>query len=205
MNSSLVHEQIDCPCAQRLTPLLALECGKQEYYQYHIDSTIGAVPARYRQTPKRLRGQGSMIMIDEDLANKFRSAQETAPQLSIAFKALTRAHAYFQHAGKLKTVSVSDVLDNGTIEATFQGVRIAFSFVPVFGANRSLRGRVIVLNYHGTFGHLVQEVLGSFTFGADGTTDLDPDPEGIFPQMQADAAGIVLRFLDAAFQANKAR
>ena len=142
-------------------------------------------------------------MFNEDLANKFRSVQEASPRLLDAFKALTRSHAYFQNGGQLKTVSVSDVLDNGSIEATFQGVRIAFSYLPVFGSNRSPRGRVVVMNCHCTFGHPAQDVLGSFTFGADGTTDLDPDRDGAFPQMQADGAEIVLRFLDAAFLANK--
>ncbi len=143
-------------------------------------------------------------MINEDLATKFRSVQEQSPKLVRGFAALTRAHVYFQGPGQLKTVSVSDVLDNGTIEATFQGVRIAFSYLPVFGNNRSPRGRVVVMNCHCVYGHAVQDLLGSFTFGADGTTDLDPDREGIFPQMQNDSADIVMRFLDAAFMQNKA-
>ena len=141
--------------------------------------------------------------MNEDLAHKFRNVQEHAHELFNGFKALTRAHTYFQNAGKLKSVSVSDVLDNGSIEATFQGVRIAFSYLPVFGANRSPRGRVVVMNCHCTYGSAAQDLLGSFTFGADGTTDLDPDRDGVFPRMHDDAADIVLRFLDAAFLANK--
>jgi hypothetical protein len=95
------------------------------------------------------------------------------------------------------------VLDNGSIEATFHGVRIAFTYLPVFGANHGPRGRVIVKNCHCTYGHPAQELLGSFTFGADGLTDLDPDSEERWPNMHTDGASIVLRFLDAAFLANK--
>lgn len=142
-------------------------------------------------------------MLDTELAAKFRSLEECSPELLNGFTALTRAHRFFQGAGRLKTVSVSDVLDNGTIEATFQGVRIAFALLPIFGANRAPRGRVIVMNCHCLYGTAAREVLGSFTFGVEGQTDLDPDQEGNFPQMLQHGAEIVLRFLDAAFSANK--
>lgn len=142
-------------------------------------------------------------MIYEELATKLRRMQDAAPHLMSAFNALTRCHAYFQTAGDLKTVSVSDVLDNGTIEATFQGVRIAFAYVPIFGANHNPRGRIIVMNCHCTYGHSAQELLGSFTFAEDGVTDLDPDTGDRWPNINIDGASIVLRFLDAAFLANK--
>lgn len=142
-------------------------------------------------------------MLDTELAEKFRAMAESSSELQDGFKALTRAHSYFQGAGRLKSVSVSDVLDNGTIEATFHGVRIAFAMVPVFGANRAPRGRVIVMNCHCVYGQPVQEVLGSFSYGADGQTDLDPDHEGRFPLMHKHGADIVMRYLDAAFTANR--
>lgn len=142
-------------------------------------------------------------MFDTELAEKFRAMEEASQDLRNGFKSLTQAHSHFQGAGRLKTISVSDLLDSDTIEATFQGVRIAFVMVPVFGSNRAPRGRVIVMNCHCTYGTPVQEVLGSFTFGADGLTDLDPDHEGNFPKMDEHCDGIVLRFLDAAFTANK--
>lgn len=142
-------------------------------------------------------------MIDEDQAARFRRMQESGPRLLQAFMALTQAHNYFQGEGQLKTVSVSDVLDNGCIEATFQGVRINFAPVPVFSASRAPRGRVIVMNCHCTYGTAVQDHLGSFTYDADGVTDLDPDLEGNFPRLSSEAPEIVLRFLDAAFLANK--
>lgn len=139
----------------------------------------------------------------ENLTSKLRRVQDAAPALMSAFNALTRSHTYFQHAGDLKSVSVSDVLDNGTIEATFHGVRIAFAFLPVFGASHNPRGRVIVMNCHCLYGTPKQDLLGSFTFGEDGVTDLDPDSAGRWLHMKTDGASIVLRYLDAAFVANK--
>ncbi|QYF93433.1 hypothetical protein KY495_22655 [Massilia sp. PAMC28688] len=142
-------------------------------------------------------------MVDEELAGRLRRVQDAGPALMGAFNALTRSHAYFQNAGDLKTVSVSDVLDNGSIEATFQGVRIAFVLVPVLGANRRPRGRVIVMHCHCVYGLPKQDLLGAFTYGEDGVTDLDPDSAEHWLHMQSDGASIVLRFLDAALVANK--
>lgn len=129
--------------------------------------------------------------------------EKEAPELNRAFNALTRAHLYFQGPGALRSISVSDVLDNGSIEATFQGVRIKFELLLIFGPDRSPRGRVIVMQCHCTYGRPIQEPLGSFTFGDDGVTDLEPDREGNFPRVDAHAPAIVLRFLEAAIFANK--
>ena len=141
--------------------------------------------------------------MDEHLAARFRSMQDSGPVLLSLFQTLTRAHAYFQGSGELKTVSISDVLDNGCIEATFQGVHLNFVPLPVFGANRHPRGRVIVMHCHATYGKPAQELLGSFTYGEDGVTDLDPDDEGNHPHLREHAPEIILRFFDAAFVANK--
>lgn len=142
-------------------------------------------------------------MNDHEQTARFLHMEKVAPALYQAFNALTGAHRVFQGPGALRTISVSDVLDNGSIEATFQGVRIKFELLLIFGPDRSPRGRVIVMQCHCTYGNAVQDLLGSFTFGDDGVTDLDPDSEGNFPRIDAHAPAIVLRFLDAAIHANR--
>lgn len=142
-------------------------------------------------------------MIEHELSLRFIRMEKAAPDLYAAFNALTRAHHYFQGAGTLRSISVSDVLDNGAIEATFQGVRVKFELLLVFGPDRSPRGRVVCIQCHETYGCPVQVPLGAFTYGEDGVTDLEPDRDGNFPRIDANAPAIVLRFLDAAIHANK--
>jgi hypothetical protein len=141
-------------------------------------------------------------MINLALAPRLRRMEEAMPQLLRAFSALTGAHSYFQHAGNLKTLSVSDVLDNGSIEATFQGVRIKFEMLPVFGADHAARGRVLCMHCHCTYGQPVQAELSAFSYDEDGVTDLPADVEGAFPNLHRDSAAIVLHFLTLAFAAN---
>jgi hypothetical protein len=143
------------------------------------------------------------IMIEREQAARFLRLERAAPELYSAFQALTRAHAFFQGPGALRSISVSDVLDNGSIEATFQGVRIKFAPLLMLGTDRSPRVRVVCMQCHCTYGDAVQETLGSFTYGEDGVTDLEPDVEGNFPRIDAQGATIVLRFLEAAIHANR--
>lgn len=142
-------------------------------------------------------------MIDLELAPRLQRMERAAPQLRAGFGALTLAHRYFQGDGALHSVSVSDVLDNGTIEATFQGVHIKFALLPVFGPDRSPRGRVACIHCHCTYGQPAQQALGAFSFDVDGMTDLGPDPAGRFPNLHQDSAAIVLHFIDLAFRANQ--
>ncbi|NHZ80862.1 hypothetical protein F2P44_16500 [Massilia sp. CCM 8695] len=95
--------------------------------------------------------------------------------------------------GALRAISVPDQFDHDSIEATFNGVRIKFQMLPICGADRRPRARVVCMYCHCTYGEPAQVVLGAFTFGPDGMTDLDPDVEGNFPRMDADAPAIVLR------------
>ncbi|SHH01441.1 hypothetical protein [Massilia sp. CF038] len=134
---------------------------------------------------------------------QFARLQQAAPALYTAFNGLTRAHGYFQGAAGLRSISVSDILSNGSIEATFQGVRIKFEALLIQGTDRSPRMRVICMQCHCTYGKPVQEMLGSFSYGEDGVTDLDPDRDGMSPRIDSEAPDILLHFLDAAIQANK--
>lgn len=143
-------------------------------------------------------------MIDDELVARFRSMDAAAPQLMRMFELLTRAHVFFQGPIGLRTISVSDVLENGSIEATCQGARIKFELLPIFAYERTPLGRVVCMHCHCIYGQPVQDVLGSFIFDEDGVTDLAPDAGGAFPRMDRDAPEIVLRFLYAAFNANRA-
>ncbi|NHZ37478.1 hypothetical protein [Massilia rubra] len=142
-------------------------------------------------------------MIDRELSNKFQEMDKQAARLREAFSALTTAHQVFQGAGALRSISVSDQFDDDSIEATFNGVRIKFQMLLIFGADRRPRARAVCIHCHCTYGAPMQVLLGAFTFGSDGMTDLDPDVEGNFPRMDTDAPAIVLRYLEAAFAANK--
>ncbi len=142
-------------------------------------------------------------MIDREQANKFRQMEKMAPRLREGFSALTHAHQAFQGGLDLRSLSVSDQLDDESIDVTFHGVQIKFKLLLVFGADRLPRGRVVAIHCHSVYGKPQQLPLGAFTFAPDGTTDLDPDEEGNFPRIDADATLIVLRFLEAAITANR--
>lgn len=142
-------------------------------------------------------------MIEREQTARFLRLEKAAPGLYSAFHSLTGAHAYFQGRGELRSISVSDVLDNGSIEATFQGVRIKFEPLLMFGADRSARVRVVCMQCHCTYGTPAQDVLGAFSYGEDGVTDLEPDREGNFPRIDVHGPAIVLRFLEAAIYANR--
>lgn len=142
-------------------------------------------------------------MIDEELAMRFRSMDAAAPHLRRMFDSLTRAHMFYQGPAGLRTISVSDMRENGSIEATFHGVRIKFELLLVFAADSSPRGRVVCMQCHCTYGTPIQQLLGTFTFDEDGVTDLPPGLDNSAPRMDSDAPDIVLRFLDAAFAANR--
>lgn len=142
-------------------------------------------------------------MIAHEQLLRFSRLEQASPRLHQSFNALTRAHAYFQGTGGLKSVSVSDVLDNGSIEATFQGARIKFELLLTLAPDRSPLGRVVCMRCHSTYGVPVQDLLGAFTFSEDGVTDLEPDRDGSFPRIDAHAPAIILRFLEAALHANR--
>lgn len=142
-------------------------------------------------------------MINPEQLHQFNELDKMAPRLRERFSALTQAHKIFQGAAALRTMSVSDLLDDDSIDATFHGVRIKFKLLLTFGCDHRPRGRVVCLHCHCTHGKPMQDSIGAFTFGPDGITDLDPDIEGNVPRMDADPSAIVLRYLEAALLANK--
>lgn len=141
-------------------------------------------------------------MVDDELVTRIRSMDAAAPRLMRMFNLLTRAHMFFQGPINLRTISVSDVMENGSIEATFQGVSVKFELLLVFSFDRRPLGRVLCMHCHCAYGTHVQNLLGAFTFDEDGVTNLAPDQEGGRLRMDSDAPEIVLRFLNAAFDSN---
>jgi hypothetical protein len=142
-------------------------------------------------------------MLSHDRLSRFSQMDRVGDQLRGRFEALTSAHSYFQGAAALKSISVSDPLDDGSIEARFQDVRIRFQMLMIFGDNFEPRGRVICLHRHYTYGFPVEKTLGAFIFDAEGITDLDSGVDGQTITLHAGAPQIILTFLEQAIAANR--
>lgn len=141
-------------------------------------------------------------MLLHDRLSRFVQMQGDAAQLHARFAALTAAHGYF-HGRALTSISVSDASDNGCIDAIFMGVRLRFQLLMMFSDTAELRGRVVCLHCHSTYGALVRESLGAFTFDAAGTTDLEAGIGGPLLTLHADAPQIILVFIERALAANR--
>lgn len=133
---------------------------------------------------------------------RFTQMEQDGAQLRSRFKALTSAHGYFQAHG-LKSISVSDELDDGGIEVVFMEVRIRFQMLMMFNDAFEPRGRVFCTHCHCLYGEPVQEKLGGFIFDTEGATDLDTCVEGQVVTLERSAPQIVLTFLERAMAANR--
>lgn len=142
-------------------------------------------------------------MLSHDRLSRFAQMEMEGERLRGRFAALTSAHGYFHGPGALKSISVSDPRDDGSIEAVFLDVRIRFRMVVIFGDSFAPRGRVICMHCHSAYGHPVQASLGAFTFDADGVTDLDGGTDGQPLTLRGGAPHIILTFLERAFAANR--
>jgi hypothetical protein len=136
---------------------------------------------------------------------RFSQMEQDSPELRFRFSALTSAHYFFQSNG-LKSISVSDADEGGSIEAVFMNVRIRFQLLMIFSDSFEPRGRVICTHCHGIHGLPVQEdKLGGFTFDTNGVTDLAPGVDGEPMVLEHSAPQIVLTFLERAMAANRGR
>lgn len=142
-------------------------------------------------------------MLSQDRRSRFSQMQRWGEQLRWRFEALTSAHRYFHGPGALKSISVSDPRDDGSIEAVFLDVRIRFQLLMIFSDGFEPRGRVICTHRHAAYGCSLDNCLGAFTFDADGVTDLDSGVDGQAVTLQGCASQIVLAFLDRAIAANR--
>lgn len=142
-------------------------------------------------------------MLDRNLSSRFAEMERCVPLLTAEFKRLTGAHMMFQRISALRSISVSDPLSDGSIEATFKGVRIKFQLLLTFDAEYRPRGRVVCIHCHCTYGDPVQAFLGEFSFNPSGDTDFAPDHDGRFPHIADSAEWIVLHYLEKAMVANR--
>ena len=143
------------------------------------------------------------MMIDSEQQLRFCHMADAAPRLHQVFNTLTSAHAYFQGPGALKSISVSDAFADGSIEAAFNGVRIRFEMRLTFDYQQMPRGKVVCAQCHGPCADGAQTLLGSFTFGVEGETDLEPGANGAVRRIGSSAPWIVLCYLDKAMDANR--
>ena len=142
-------------------------------------------------------------MLSQDRSLRFARMEREAARLRARFKALTSAHGYFHEHSNLKSVSISGASGGGHIDATFLDVRIRFQLLMIFGNDFEPRGRVVCMHCHTTYGYLIQENLGGFTFDTQGMTDLDSGIDGQGVALETCAPQIVLMFLEKAFGANR--
>ncbi len=133
---------------------------------------------------------------------RFTQMEHDGAQLRSRFASLTSAHSFFQANG-LKSISVSDELDDGGIEVVFMHVRIRFQMLMMFNDAFEARGRVFCTHCHCIYGEPVQEKLGGFIFDIEGATDLDTCVEGPVVGLARNAPQIVLTFLERAMAANR--
>lgn len=142
-------------------------------------------------------------MLSQDRLSRFSQMERDAAQLRARFKVLTSAHVYFQGRAGLKSISVSDAFDDAYIDAIFMGVRLRFQLLMTFSDNFEPRGRVVCMHCHTTYGYLMQDSLGAFTFDAEGMTDLEAGIDGQAVTLHAGAPQIILTFLERALAANR--
>jgi hypothetical protein len=142
-------------------------------------------------------------MLSHDRRLRFSQMEREGDQLRGRFEALTSAHRYFQGPGALKSISVSDPREDGSIDAVFLDVRIRFELLMIFSDGFEPRGRVICTHRHAAYGDSSDSFLGAFTFDADGVTDLDSGLDGQVVTLQGAAPQIVLAFLERALAANR--
>jgi hypothetical protein len=142
-------------------------------------------------------------MLSHDRRLRFSQMEREGDQLRGRFEALTSAHRYFQGPGALKSISVSDPREDGSIDAVFLDVRIRFELLMIFSDGFEPRGRVICTHRHAAYGDSSDSFLGAFTFDADGVTDLDSGLDGQAVTLQGAAPQIVLAFLERAIAANR--
>ncbi|HEU4376180.1 MAG TPA: hypothetical protein VFS02_21990 [Telluria sp.] len=142
-------------------------------------------------------------MLSHDRLSRFAQMEREGEQLRGRFEALTSAHRYFHGPGALKSISVSDSREDGSIDAVFLDVRIRFQLLMIFSDGFEPRGRVICTHRHGAYGAGLDNCIGAFTFDADGVTDLDSGLDGQVVTLQGAAPQIVLAFLERAIAANR--
>jgi hypothetical protein len=142
-------------------------------------------------------------MLSQDRQTRFSPMERQGEHLRRRFAALTSAHHYFHGLGALKSISVSDARDDGSIDVVFLDVRIRFQLLMIFSDRFAPRGRVVCTHCHAASGDSPDNCLGAFTFDADGVSDLESGVDGQAVTLQIGAPHVVLAFLERAIAANR--
>ncbi len=97
----------------------------------------------------------------------------------------------------IKGLSLIASLDENHFDVLFVGITIRFSFLVVYGTDGILSGRVVVVRVSPTFSDK-KDIIGSFSFNSQGTTDFETLDGNDKLDIGYNAAEIVLHFLDQA-------
>lgn len=89
--------------------------------------------------------------------------------------------------------------DGNYFDCFFTGLRVRFQLLPGYGEDGSTRGRIVCSRDIPTL-YKDSDILGSFTFSVNGTTDFSFAPDRDPIEMEYDATRIVLHFVHMAIQ-----
>lgn len=103
-----------------------------------------------------------------------------------------------ESSSKLRTLQVEKV-DAYTIDAMYMGTTVRFQLNITY-QNNTAAGRVTCLHKYVTFEKVRFDVIGRFSFGPSGDTDLPPNSRGQIRTLANCADEIVMSFLDKAIE-----
>lgn len=99
----------------------------------------------------------------------------------------------------LKALKLEASAEGNCLDVFFAGMHIRFMLLPCYGEGESTRGRVVCSRDIPTLCK-DSDILGSFTFSTDGSTDFDAAPGRDVIEMEYDATKIVLHFVHMAIK-----
>ena len=97
----------------------------------------------------------------------------------------------------LKALKLEASAEGNCLDVFFAGIHMRFLLLPCYGEGESARGRVVCSRNIPTL-YKDSDILGSFTFSTDGSTDFDTAPGRDLIEMEYDATKIVLHFVHMA-------
>lgn len=102
-----------------------------------------------------------------------------------------------ESSSSIKGLSLEASLDENHFDVMFAGITIRFFFLIAYSTDGVLSGRVVVIRINPTFSD-EKDIIGSFSFNSQGTTDFETLDGNDKLEIGYNAAEIVLHFLDQA-------
>lgn len=99
----------------------------------------------------------------------------------------------------LKALKLEAFAEGNCLDVFFAGMHVRLLLLPCYGEGESTRGRVVCSRDIPTL-YKDSDILGSFTFSMDGSTDFDTTPGHDLIEMEYDATKIVLHFVHMAIK-----